>query len=289
MGASDALERLVGAVAIARQEHRQASLATWLQWLAWWHLGRREWPEARHAAEESLAVAAQQGLVLVELAGYWALGRAEAGLERHEAALSHFWSGFELARRQGDLLFEALCQFGIGRCSEEGQAMQEQAARHLEAILQPMSEAEREAFLRFPERREIAEREKADYEPLFAIALAIVGQRTASELARGIVRAGYALTGGHRGYLFAQDAVYDADGREVPRAEIEFDASAFDEATRGPLAFRPTGVHAVPLRFAGKRLGVLYLEGEPREAPAPGVRATLSRLGELAGAFLSRV
>ena len=150
------------------------------------------------------------------------------------------------------------------------------------------------------------------YALLYDLALATAGKRTLDAVFAPVAASALELTGAQQAYLLvgpelAPQAGFDTKGRPIDARERELSSSVaryvFErgeplyvadaqqaedfQAQRSVLALGLRAIHAVPVEHEGHRLGVLYLQSRTLGPEDAGVLHTLTRMGELLGAWLA--
>lgn len=148
---TDAQEKVLKVLEAARLQDQPVAIAHALRWQVARLLREQELDIAITLVAEAAELAAVGGLVLLgaELRELW--GRLLLALDP-AAAAERFAEGQELARDAGCRVVEILCQAGVGQASPAGRLDRLEAPRRLEALIEPLEEAERQDFLAWPER-----------------------------------------------------------------------------------------------------------------------------------------
>ncbi len=148
---NDAQEKVLKVLEVARRQDQPVAIAHALRWQVARLLREQELDIAITLVAEAAELAAVGGLVLLgaELRELW--GRLLMAVDP-AAAAERFAEGQELARDAGCRVVEILCQAGVGQASPGGRLDRLEAPRRLEALIEPLEEAERQDYLAWPER-----------------------------------------------------------------------------------------------------------------------------------------
>lgn len=149
--ASDAGDKVLKVLDVARRDERPVAIAHALRWQADRLVRDGQLDVALTHIAEATELATQAGLELLggELRELW--GRLLLTIDA-DAANDRFMEGLELAHATGCRITEILCQAGIGQASPGGRLDRLEAPRRLEALLEPLEEPERQDYLAWPER-----------------------------------------------------------------------------------------------------------------------------------------
>ena len=147
----DAAALLTRLLEAARHTGQPVAVAHALRWQAERTLAAGQPDLALTAVAEAAEQAAIAGLVLLgaELRELW--GRVLSGLD-DAAAAERFTEGRALASVSGSQVTDILCQAGYGRTHPAGRDDRRMAPQRLEDLMAGLSEAERLAYLAWPER-----------------------------------------------------------------------------------------------------------------------------------------
>jgi GAF domain-containing protein len=154
-GAADADVKLDALIAKAREKAQAVGLAHALRWKAEWLLRAGRLEEANGPLNEAAGLAASNGLAMLQAELAYLRARTLLASETPEAASVHFGRAYDQARAIGYRLLEVLCQSGLGASDSSAREHRLEAPRRMEALLAGLDEAEREAYLAWPERAEV--------------------------------------------------------------------------------------------------------------------------------------
>jgi serine/threonine-protein kinase len=154
-GAPDAAAKVEALVASARTAAQPVALAHALRWQAERHVRQGDSDAAMPALNEAAGLAAANGLTMLQAELAYLRARALQSGDTADAAAVHFGRAFDQARAIGYRILEILCQSGIGASDAAQREHRLEAPRRMEALLAGLDEAEREAYLAWPERAEV--------------------------------------------------------------------------------------------------------------------------------------
>lgn len=153
---SSASERLLALLDTAKRGENKPALVQALYWQAAWLHREGDDDVALNMLTEAAELAAVEELIGpgAQIRHLW--GRILMPLDPGAAA-EKFQEGRALAQAAGLTVTDILCQAGYGRVHPAGRDDRQEAPRRLNALLASCDEADREAYLVWPERRALLE------------------------------------------------------------------------------------------------------------------------------------